>query len=132
MGSGGGGGGRGDGAGIAANATGGKVRQIGGHNFNTADVVNRALSTGTPDLEGARTALRGMGHKSPPEAMVKDYARQKLVLQNISDITHSNARDQIGKWDFSNASTIHRSFNSYLERRIQGQHARWTARTKGQ
>ncbi len=128
----GGGSGRaGGGGGLAANATGGTVRTIAGKRYNTAEVVNRAISEGRDDLPAARAALTRLGHTNPPDAMVRDYARQARVLGNIERITGSAASGQIGKWNFSNAQTIMNSFDSYLNRRIQGQRSRWTARTAG-
>ena len=129
-GSGGGGGGGRGGAGIAANASGGRVRQIAGSNYNTADVVNQAIRDARPNPDLARRELERLGHRNPAESVVRDYAVQHAVLSNIGRITGSNAMDQVGKWNFTNADTIHSSFNSYLNRRRQGQQQRWTARTK--
>lgn len=120
----------GGGGGLAANATGGTVRTIAKQKFNTADVVNHAIRQGRDDLPAARAALTRMGHSNPSDAMVRDYARQTRVLGNISRITGSNALGQLGKWDFSSANSILRSFDSYLNRRIQGQRSRWTGRRR--
>lgn len=128
--SGGGSGRGGGGGGLAANATGGSTRTISKQKFNTADVVNRAIREGRNDLPAARAALVRMGHSNPSDALVRDYATQMRVLGNISRITGSNALGQLGKWDFSSANSILRSFDSYLNRRIQGQRSRWTGRRR--
>jgi len=120
----------GGGGGLAANATGGSTRTISKQKFNTADVVNQAIRTGRNDLPAARAALTRMGHSNPSDALVRDYATQTRVLGNISRITGSNALGQLGKWDFSSANSILRSFDSYLNRRIQGQRSRWTGRRR--
>ena len=120
-----GGSGRGGGGGPAANAAGGTVRTINGTRFNTADVVNRALTTGRNDESAARAALERLGNRTPAPEQVRQYATQARVLGNIQRMTGASAAGQIGKWNFSSASTILSSFESYLGRRTQGQHVRW-------
>ena len=124
--SGGGGRGGGGGVGIKPNATGGRMRQIRGEKHNTADIVNRAISRARPNLDHAREALGRLGHRSPAESMVRDYAVQHAVLDQIGRMTGSNALGQIGRWNFSSAESIHRDFNRYLDRRIGGQRQRWS------
>lgn len=147
-----GGSGRGGGGGFGGlkpNATGGTVRQIAGQKYNTADVVNRAISMGGKlDTDTARTTLQQRGFReysteeaasyqrvwgTPPAnalttAVIRKYAREDLILRNIDSIVHANARSQIGKWDFTSAQTLHSSFDAYLSRRVSGQRARWSAR----
>ena len=162
-----GGTGRGGGGGsLSANATGGTIRTIAGNRYNTADVVNRAISEGTNDMvaarnylittndpqaltEGAnkiardaalrqenyRRALREIELKPSPRyrptaSQVRQVATEQRVLSNIARITNSNTIDQIGKWNMSSAQTVLDSFDSYLNRRVSGQHARWTAKSK--
>lgn len=112
------------------NATGGENRTIAGRKYNTADVVNQVLNDASAvplDTERSRSVLELMGHRNPTTELVADHARQRLVLDRLSRAVSVPAISaQIGKWDFSSAQTIHDSFNSYLGRRIGGQHARWT------
>lgn len=131
MAKGGGGTGRG-GGGVAADATGGTTRTIRGQRRNTADLVNQAISEGRDDLPAARVALARLGNTSPSDAVVRDYARQARVIGNIQRATGIGteaAIGQIGRWNFSSAQTILRDFEAYLNRRVQGQRARWGVRT---
>lgn len=134
MGRGSGGGGRsgsgGGSTGLLANATGGVNRTIAGKRVNTAEAVNAAIASAnkqTLDLDTARTRLASLGNRNAPDAVVRDYARQSAVLQQLQRITGANTTGQLGKWDFASAQTIHNAFNSYLGRRIQGQRSRYTA-----
>jgi hypothetical protein len=120
-------GGAGGGGGLAADATGGTMRQIAGKRMNTADVVNQAISTGKNDLPAAREALRKLGHANPSESVVQNYATQARVLGNIERITGARTTGQIGKWDFSSAKGVLSSMEKYLWRRKHGQGQRWTA-----
>ncbi len=123
----------GTGENIPGTATGGKVRQIAGKRANTADIVNAAIAESNQaqlDLGRAADSLRRLGHANPPAETIANYARQTDVLNRIGKATGSNAGGQVGKWNFTNAQTIHDDFLSYLDRRIGGQHARWTAATK--
>jgi len=131
-GGGGGGGGGGEaGIGITPNATGGRTRQIRGKDVNTAAAVNEAIRRGGQmDFAGAESALRTLGNQNPSAAMINDYARQKLILGNLEKVSGASTSGQIGKWNFSNAQTITQSFDSYLNRRVAGQRAEWTRRTR--
>jgi hypothetical protein len=122
-----------DTAGISGTATGGKDRVVAGKKINTAAVVNAAIADTNKaklDMDGAEKALKSMGHTKPDPKIVKDYATQKDLLARLEKATGANVTGQVGKWEFTNAQTIHDSFDSYLSRRVSGQHARWTAKTK--
>ena len=115
--------------GIAADAAGKESHVIRGEKYNTADVVNQAITEArTLDLGGARTRLGDMGHSNPSDSLVRDYATQVAVLGNIQRLTGANAPGQVGKWNFSSASNITSAFNSYLGRRTQAQRAGWKRR----
>ena len=116
---------------MEANATNGSKRQVNKRQVDTAELVNQAIEMVNEsgiDLDAARDSLRMIGHTAPADALVENYATQKAVLAAIETLTGANATGQIGKWDFSNAQTIHDSFNSYLGRRVQGQRSRWNRR----
>jgi hypothetical protein len=117
--------------GLVPDATGGEEHTIAGKKYNTADVVNKAISRGgTPDLEKASQLLQGMtllGYAAPTPESIQRYATEKVILDNIGYITGSNTSNQIGKWDMSDATSITKSFNKYLGRRTAGIHQRWTA-----
>ena len=116
---------------MEANATNGSKRQVRNQQIDTAEIINQAIETVNEsgiDLDAARDSLEMMGHTAPADAMVETYATQTAVLSAIETLTGANATGQIGKWDFSNAQTIHDSFNSYLGRRVQGQRSRWNRR----
>jgi hypothetical protein len=122
----------------APTATGGKVRQIGGNKYDTAEVVNNALieaqkkeDAGQLDLKTSESMLRSYGHKNPTPELIHELARQNMIQKEIdAAVPGANTGGQVGKWKFDSAQTIHDNFNSYLERRIQGQKARWTQKTK--
>jgi hypothetical protein len=69
------------------------------------------------------------GHNSPAAELIERVAWERALLRAIGAATGSNADGQLGKWDLTSAQTILASFESYLNRRIQGQHARYTARS---
>jgi hypothetical protein len=112
-------------------ATGGVVRQINRANRNTADIVNKALAMGgKADLDSARASLILLGHRDPSAEVVQQYARQSLILGNIERVSGVNASGQIGKWDFTNAQSIHTSFQKYLDRRYGAIKARYPKKPK--
>ena len=112
-----------------ANATNGKARQIAGQKVNTADVVNAAIEyanvTENLDIEGAGKALQALGHTSPAEHIVETYAFQMAILTHLEQATGADCTRQIGKWKMNSARDILSEFDSYLNRRIQGQRSRW-------
>jgi hypothetical protein len=60
--------------------------------------------------------------------LVESYAYQVAVLAALQSLTGANTPGQISRWDFSSAQSIHDAFNSYLNRRVQGQRSRWNRR----
>jgi hypothetical protein len=116
-------------------ATNGKNRTIRGEKFNTADLVNAAIAatrelseTGKLDMATAQQSLRRLGHTTPTDDLVLRYATQSAMLKILGSRTEANFDGQIGKWNMSSAEAIHQAMNAYLDRRNQGQRARWTQR----
>jgi hypothetical protein len=108
-------------------------RTINGTKFNIANIVDDAISATngmTLDLAQARQSLMHLGHQEPDDALVLRYARESAILANLTRATGANFGNQIGKIDFSNRERTVASVESYLNRRINGQHARWTANRK--
>jgi glycyl-tRNA synthetase beta subunit len=111
----------------------GKVRQVAGEKINTADVVRQALEMVNGqalNTAAAVESLKRLGHTNPAQALVERYARESAILAALEKLTGANVTGQIGKWDMSTEEKIHAAFNSYLNRRIAGQHARWSASHK--
>lgn len=110
----------------------GKNRTVAGNKINTAAVVRQALETvnsQTLDTAKARellTARMLMGYPAPTEEQIERYAHEKAVLSELQKLTGANVTGQIGKWDMSSEESILAAFDSYLNRRIAGQHARWS------
>jgi len=116
---------------ITPNATNGTRRQVNNSQINTAEIVNAAIATvneSNLDLVEAERYLRHLGHAAPAAELVEQVAYQSAVLAEIERLTGANVSGQTGKWNFSSAATVLASFESYLNRRIDGQHARHTAR----
>ena len=116
---------------LEANAVNGVNRQVANRKINTAAVVNEAITRANGqalDLDGARAALQRLGHSDPASEMVESYAYQVVVLAEIAALTGATTATQIGKWDFRSAQSVHDAFNSYLNRRVQGQRSRWNRR----
>jgi len=116
---------------IEPNATSGTRRQVNNRTINTADVVNAAITTANLaelPLSSAEDYLRRLGLTAPDAELVEQVAYQSAVLAEIERLTGANVSGQTGKWNFSSAATVLASFESYLNRRIDGQHARHTAR----
>jgi primosomal protein N'' len=116
---------------LEANAVNGTSRQVANRQINTATVVNEAIAQANGqalDLDGAREALRKLGQSNPAADVVESYAYQVAVLAALETLTGASTTQQIGKWDFRSAQSIHDAFNSYLSRRVQGQRSRWTRR----
>lgn len=116
---------------ITANAINGTRRQVNNSQINTAEIVNAAIVTANEsnlDLAAAEDYLRHLGHAAPVAELIEQVAYQSAVLAEIERLTGANVSGQTGKWNFTNAATVLTSFESYLNRRIDGQHARHTAR----
>jgi hypothetical protein len=116
---------------LEANAVNGVNRQVANRQINTAAVVNEAITRVNAqalDLDGARAALQRLGHSAPTAEQVETYAYQMAVLTALAALTGANTTAQIGKWNFASAQSVHDAFNSYLNRRVQGQRSRWNRR----
>ncbi len=106
-------------------------RQINGTKYNVSEIVANAMTAADStvlDLEKARRSLALLGHSSPDGALVTRYARETAILDILARETGANFSNQIGKINFSSTASAVAGVESYLNRRIAGQHARWTAR----
>ena len=105
-------------------------RQIRGEKYNVAELVDEAIAavdSTNLDLEAAREALARLGHQNPADALVIRYARESAILDILARTTGAQFAGQIGKINFSDREQAIRGVNSYLNRRIHGQRARWGA-----
>ena len=105
-------------------------RQINSQKYNIPQIVSEAITavdSMTLDLSLARQALTNLGHRNPAEELVALYARESAILMTLGKLTGANFSGQVGKISFDNREQAIASLGSYLNRRIQGQHARWTA-----
>lgn len=105
-------------------------RQINNTQYNIPQIVDEAMAAvdSSPlDIETAANMLRMLGHRNPTEELVTTYAREKAILYILSRKTGANFNGQIGKISFSTRESAITGVNDYLGRRIQGQHASWTA-----
>lgn len=103
-------------------------RTINGTQYNVPALVDEATAAaGNGDLEAARTALQRLGHRNPDERLVARYARESAILTVLAHTTGANFEGQIGKIRFDSREHTIADVNSYLNRRIQGQHQAWTA-----
>jgi hypothetical protein len=84
--------------------------------------------SGDLDIAHSETVFEMMGYGNPTPERLRRHAAERVLLGNLQKVKGANVSGQTGKWDLSSAQTIHEDFNHYLNRRIQGQHARWTAR----
>jgi hypothetical protein len=106
-------------------------RTVNGQQYNIAQVVDEAVAAAdatSPDLEAARQSLARLGHRNPSDEIVTRYARETAILETLSNITGAAFSSQIGKISFTSRERTIADVESYLNRRIQGQHARWTSR----
>lgn len=109
------------------------TRQINGKKYDVAELVNSAIekaSSKSLNLEIARRGLMYLGHEKPDDELVIQYARETAILDALARATGANFGNQIGKIDFSDTEKAIASVEKYLNRRIQGQRARWTANRK--
>lgn len=105
-------------------------RQINGTKFNIPEIVDSAIATADSmqlDTERASRALAYLGHRNPDAQTVLRYARESAILNVLARMTGANFNNQIGKIDFSSRESTIAGVDSYLNRRIQGQHANWSA-----
>lgn len=107
-------------------------RQISGTQFDITKLVDNAISaadSSSLDFVAARETLtRFYGQPGACEELVTKFARETMVLKILSDETQANFGGQIGKIDFSTREKAISGVQSYLNRRISGQHARWSGR----
>lgn len=116
-------------------ATNGRTRIINGVKYDTAQLVNDAIArvrelsdSEKLNLDAARQSLSYLGHRNPADDLVLRYATQSALLKTLGAATQANFEGQLGKWNMGSAEAIHQAMNAYLDRRIQGQRARWTQR----
>ena len=110
-------------------------RTISGTKYNIAELVDNAIAavdTQALDLETASKSLARLGHRNPDAEIIARYARESAILKILADETGANFSNQIGKINFSSREKTISGVESYLNRRIHGQHARWTEMKKGQ
>jgi hypothetical protein len=106
------------------------TRTINGTKYNIAKLVDDAITAAdsmTLDLSKARQSLAYLGNRNPTDELVTRYARETAILATLARMTGANFANQIGKIGFSSREQAIADVESYLNRRIQGQHARWTA-----
>lgn len=143
------------------NAMGGITRVVGGVKINTADIVNKSLISAESEyLDADILAVKNNLPKNPTfdqekyekitmiygeeyanaaygiksDAEIAKLAKQRLILRHIDkNLSNANVTAQFGNnyWNFESAESIMNSLNKYLDRRLSGQHARWTERKKG-
>lgn len=105
-------------------------RTINGTQYNVQQIVDEAIAAAdnlTLDTAAARQSLAFLGNRNPTDEQVTRYAREKAILNILSRKTGANFAGQIGKINFTNHEQAIQGVNDYLGRRIQGQHANWTA-----
>jgi hypothetical protein len=104
-------------------------RQINGVKYSVSQIVDDAIAAVdgmTLNTAAARESLTRLGHQNPDEKLITRYARESAILNLLSRTTGANFSGQIGKINFANREIAIENVQSYLNRRIQGQHARWT------
>ena len=105
-------------------------RTINGQQYNVPQIVDDAIAAVdgmTLDTAAARQSLAFLGNRNPTDEQVTRYAREKAILNILSRTTKANFGGQLGKIDFTDREQAIQGVNDYLGRRIQGQHASWTA-----
>jgi hypothetical protein len=104
-------------------------RTVNGQKFDIAQIVDDATTnaaTARLDMDKARQALIYWGHRDPSTEAVTAYAQEVAILAALGRMTGANFPGQIGKIRFASREQTISDVESYLNRRIQGQHARWT------
>jgi hypothetical protein len=105
-------------------------RTIKGAEYNVPELVQNAIAAAdsqTLNTESARNSLLRMGHNNPSDELLARYARESAILVDLARTTGANFENQIGKIDFSSTERAIAGVQSYLNRRIAGQHHKWTA-----
>jgi hypothetical protein len=105
-------------------------RTINGTQYNVPWIVDEAVAavdSMTLNVETARQSLARLGHQNPADELVTRYARETAILNILGRKTGANFAGQIGKINFADRDATIQDVQSYLNRRIHGQHARWTA-----
>lgn len=106
-------------------------RTINGTRYNIPEIVDEAMAIVagmTLDPEQNRETLRLMGYTNLSDEFLARYARDKAILAALGRLTGANFAGQIGKINFDGRESAISGVESYLNRRIAGQHARWTER----
>ena len=110
-------------------------RTIRGEQYNIAELVDGAIAAAdgrTLDTDAARKSLAFLGHSSPSDALVNQYARENAILAELARTTGAGGfNGQIGKISFDDRDRAIEQVNSYLNRRNSANHARWTQKTRG-
>jgi len=105
------------------------VRAINHTKYNIPELVDAAIAAvdkKAPNLEKAHQSLTALGHRNPDQALITRYARESAILDELARTTGANFAGQVGKIDFSTRESTISGVERYLNRRIAGQHARWT------
>lgn len=106
-------------------------RQIAGKEYKIEELVDSAIATADAtelDLTTARESLKYLGNSNPSEELVTRFARETMILKVLGKETGAQFGGQIGKINFSTRENAIAGVQSYLNRRIAGQHARWSGR----
>jgi hypothetical protein len=106
-------------------------RTVNGQQFSIDQIVDEAIAAAATmplDTERARQSLVYWGHQNPSEEVITRYAQDYNILTAMQRMTGANFTGQMGKISFASRERTIADVGSYLNRRIQGQHARWTSR----
>jgi len=105
-------------------------RQIKGEQYDVTELVTNAIAEANSqplNIEAARKSLAYRGNNNPTDEQLQRYARETAILNKLARATGAfGFENQIGKIDFSSVDAAIVGVNSYLNRRIQGNRARWT------
>ncbi len=97
--------------------------------YNIPELVDNAIATVDAkalNMENARLSLTALGHRNPDPDLIARYARESAILDALTRATSANFAGQVGKINFSTRESTIFGVEKYLNRRIAGQHARWT------
>lgn len=109
-------------------------RTIRGEKYNVAELVDNAIAAvdgRTLDTNDARESLARLGHRSPSNCLVNQYARESAILAELQRTTGAAFSGQIGKIGFSSRDRAIEQVNAYLDRRNSAQRAGWTQKQRG-
>ena len=81
----------------------------------------------TLNTAAARQSLARPGNQNPTESTSPATLARSAILNILGRTTGANFAGQIGKINFADREPTIQGVKSYLNRRIQGQHANWTA-----